>query len=115
MGLTVSESFINATEGYRFGDSSEYEAYTDNLGELYKSMQKEYGRCTGKVYIDLKDGRTIPIGWVFIKRMRYEDARDNSPKSWYLREVWVHVHAKPTTVTRTGHYIDVTTGVHVDG
>lgn len=106
--LYVSEVFINGTKGYQFGESGIYEAYTDDIGKLFRSMQKEYGRCIGKVYIDTKDEKAHTIGWVFSKRMKYEDARDNSPDSFYTREVWVTLHEKPDTITRTRHfrYID---------
>ena len=91
--LFVRETYINATEGYRFGESDVYETEYDNLGELYHSLRRAHGRCTGRVYIDT-EGKTLTIGWVFIKRTRYEDVND-----MYLREVWVEVHDElPTEV-----------------
>jgi len=87
--LFIHEEYVNATEGYRFGDSGDepYEAYTDNIGDLFRSLQRENGRCTGKVYVDTVDGKPITVGWVFQKRMQYEDSQDT-----YLREVWVTLH-----------------------
>lgn len=98
MNLYVQESFVNATEGYRFGDSDVYESYTDDAGELYRSMLREYGRCIGKVYVDT-DGRTLHVGWIFQSREKYEDINET-----YLREVWVTLHDEPDTVRRTSHY-----------
>lgn len=82
----VRETYCNETEGYRFGDSEWYEAYTDDKGRLFKDMQKEYGRCSGKMYVE-PDGKQV--GWVFVKSMQYEDAR--SKDEVYIREVWVEV------------------------
>lgn len=100
--LYVQESYVNETKGYRFGDSEWYETYTDNIGRLFRDMQKEYGRCVSRMYVDKTDGRVIPIGWVFQKRMEYEDSHDT-----YVREVWVQVSRTPVetrhvTVTEPG-------------
>lgn len=89
--MKVSEVYINATRGYRFGESEPYEPYTDNIGKLFLSYQREFGRCTSKVYVDTDHGPKA-IGWVFVKKMRYEDAR--SKNDTYVREVWVTVHEK---------------------
>lgn len=62
------------------------ETGSETKGELYRECVREFGRCTGKVYVDTKTG-TKQRGWVFVKRMKYEDSKDV-----YLREVWVTVH-----------------------
>ena len=87
MPIKIRESFVNATKGYRYGDDGWYKPFTDNLGELYRSLQREYGRCIGRVYIDMRaDGKAgpVPVGWVFVQRRSYDD----SPET-YLRETWV--------------------------
>jgi hypothetical protein len=99
VSLYVQESFVNKTEGYRFGDSDVYETQFDTAGEIYRHAQREYGRCTGKAYVDVEDGEPIPVGWVFLSRVKYEDVNET-----YLREVWVTVFDKPDTVTRERHY-----------
>ena len=101
--MFIQEIFINQTEGYRFGDSGVYEAFTDDKGKLFRDLQNEYGRCRGKVYIDV-EGKSRHIGWVFEKRIAYED---DSSKT-YVREVWVTLHdAKPTTeVTYHHRFLD---------
>jgi len=96
--LYVQESFVNATKGYRFGDTDVTETDCETSGELYRIMQREYGRCDSKIYINGDDG-PIPVGWVFIKRVEYEDSSET-----YLREVWVTVYDAPDTVTRERHY-----------
>lgn len=113
--LYISETFINQTEGYRFGESGVYETYfeDDEIGKLFRSLQQEYGRCTSKVYIDTDEG-TKQIGWVFEKRMEYEDSRPRyddygrrQKPDTYIREVWVTVHEAPPTKTTEYHYHDL--------
>lgn len=92
-GLLISETFIDQDKGYQFGNVEPYEPFTENIGKLFRSLQREYGRCTGKVYVDTFNG-VKAIGWVFEKRMQYDDAR--SKDDTYTREVWVTLHtAKP--------------------
>lgn len=95
--LHVSETFIDRTRDLQFGDSGVYETCHDRPGELYRAMRAEYGRCMGKVYVDRPEGgEPQHVGWVFIKRDKYEDT--GKP---YLREVWVTVHArKPENKTK---------------
>jgi hypothetical protein len=91
MTLLIRETFINATKGYQFGNSDWYEPYEDSKGRLFRAMQKEYGRCVSPVYIDAVDG-TKQVGWVFEKRMVYEDSRrPYSERDYYMRETWVEV------------------------
>lgn len=106
--IWIKEVFINRTLNARFGDSGVIESHCDTPGEVYKACRAEYGRCVSKVYIDTKDGGTKSIGWVFLKRMKYEDARSNKPEDYYLREVWVVMYQGPA-VTRTEHapYVEV--------
>ena len=75
-----------------------YETFTDSVGELYRAMRREYGRCEGRVYRDTADS-TKAIGWVFVKRMQYEDSPDT-----YLRRVWVTLHDAPATRTVEYHF-----------
>jgi hypothetical protein len=117
--MLVSESFVDATQGVRFGVSEPYEPYTDDIGRLFRDMQKEYGRCVGAVYVDaagtkIGDNATPPekpkrIGWVFQKRLEYEDARESwsADRRFYIREVWVTLHDAVDTVTHTHHYHDL--------
>lgn len=87
--MKMQETYINQTRGCSYGATDWYEPYTDNVGKLFRSLQREYGRCSGKVYIDTKTG-TKAIGWVFEKRQMYDDARGNDPeRDYYIREVWV--------------------------
>lgn len=117
MALQIRETFINETKGYQFGDSEWYEPYTDNRGRLFREMQQDYGRCMGKVYLDVPRPDTahspapaapiatrrvfdvVAVGWVFSKTMPYEDARPSHytdsgrpvyrDADYYERQVWV--------------------------
>ena len=82
--LKIQETWVNKTEGYSYGKSDWYEPFTDDLGELFKSLQREYGRCISKVYNDNIDGTSYPIGWVFEKRANYDDTNET-----YLQNTWV--------------------------
>ncbi len=97
--LYAQESLVNATEGYSFGESDVYETCFESPGDLYRASVREYGRCAGRVYVDLPGKPATPVGWVFVGRQEYEDADET-----YLREVWVTVHDAPDTVTRERHY-----------
>ena len=103
MALYVQETYVNASEGYILGKSPVVEAGTDDLGQLYRALVWEFGRCIGKAYIDGPDGKAIPVGWVFVKRMRYQDV----PQT-YLQETWVTVHKRPPSLRY--HYLPLTGG-----
>lgn len=82
--LVIRETSVNTTENCIFSESDWYEPYTNNLGKLFKTMLKEYGRCVSKVYVNTPDGGADQIGWVFEKRAKYEDTKET-----YLQETWV--------------------------
>jgi hypothetical protein len=96
--VLIQESFVNATEGYRFGDSEPQEPYTDDVGELYRTLRAEYGRCIGKVYVDTDDGPKA-VGWVFQSRDRYEDSNET-----YLREVWITLYDRYDRVIEADYH-----------
>ena len=94
--MLIQETRIDRTRNISYGSTDWYEPFTKDKGTLFKTLQKEYGRCTNRVYIDRHlpapdDGTTgayttttIPVGWVFCKNARYEDT-----KEVYLCETWV--------------------------
>ena len=85
MNLRIRETFVNATKGHRFSETGAYETFTSDRGELYRHLQREYGRCVSRMYVDTDRGAK-PVGWVFQGRQQYDDTRET-----YLREVWVEV------------------------
>lgn len=82
--LKIQETWINKTEGYRCGDSDWYEPHTNDLGVLFRDLKRQYGRCVSKVYVDNIDGTSYSVGWVFEKRVKYDDCNET-----YLQETWV--------------------------
>lgn len=106
MSLVISESFINATTETRYGNADWYEPFTDNIGRLYKDLQREYGRYTGHVYVDTSTRDSVPVGWVFVKRVEYEDAGRYGSRGdkTYLREVWVSVGERSDEEADDGVY-----------
>lgn len=96
--MLIQETWVSKTEGYISGENEPYEPYTDNIGELFRFLQQEYGRCTSKVYIDTEQG-TRAIGWVFEKRQGYLDCKET-----YLMETWVMLHEQKPTRTIEYHY-----------
>jgi len=89
--MLIREEYVNATEGHRFGDSGEpYATFTDDIGKLFRSLQRENGRCVSKVYIDTKSAGTVQVGWVFQKREAYERCRGK--QAYYIRETWVTLY-----------------------
>lgn len=89
--LMVQETYVDKTKGYRFSESEWYEAYTDSRRKLFRNCQQEYGKCVSKVYVDTQEG-TKQVGWVFEKKMVYEDCRNRPTEDdKYIREVWVSV------------------------
>ena len=81
-------------KSYTFGECDWYEPFTDNRGELFRSCQREYGRCTSTIFKDVRSSvafyppvkRTYFNGWFFEKRRKYEDCDDT-----YLQGTWVIV------------------------
>jgi len=88
--MLIQEEYIEVENDNIYvclGDSGLYEPYTNNIKQLFKSLQSEHGRCIGKVYIDLSNGGARSIGWVFEKRLKYSDSNKT-----YLQQVWVTLH-----------------------
>ncbi len=100
--MKIDEKYVNATKGHHIGESGLYEPFTDDIGDLFKALVREHGRCVSKVYVD-RDGKAIPVGWVFHKRRAYDD----SPRETFLCETWVTLHAEAPTVTRREHLFNL--------
>jgi len=97
--LFIRKSYVNETEGYRCGDSDVYETAYDNPSDLYRGLRESFGRCQSIMYRDAENGKSQKIGWVFIKRVKYDDC-----KKTYLQSVWVSVYSAPPTKTVEYHY-----------
>ena len=77
----IKETWV-VDEKYISGESDWYEPYTDDSGDLFRSLRHEYGLCIGRMYRDY-NGQAIACGWVFRKRTRAEDG------SVVVLETWV--------------------------
>ncbi len=86
--VLIQEDHRNATLGYMLGEPEVLKVVDTvldglSVGEIYRWYVGEYGRCVGKVRVDTEDGRTLHVGWVFVKRDRYEDSGET-----FLHETW---------------------------
>ncbi len=96
----IRETFVNVDRDAIFGQGDWIETSSYTLGDLYRSLRAEYGACTGKQYSERVGKPDVQSGWVFRKRMKYEDSNDT-----YIREVWVSVSTtapqlRMTNITR---------------
>jgi hypothetical protein len=120
--MRIKEVYCNETENTRFGDSGWYEPWTEDRGKLFRSYQQEFGGCVSMMYRDVRLSREATVvafgvtvviparwridtcGWVFSRRMRYEDARPVTngqgrrvfrESDYYTRVVWVEGEDAP--------------------
>ena len=101
--LWIKESYVDATKGGRYSDVDWYETkFADNeLRPMFKNLVKEFGRVRS-MWRDKAGGGREQVGWVFEKRVEYDDNRANTPikQRTYLREVWVEVSIGPASRRR---------------
>jgi hypothetical protein len=81
--LLVHVTRVNETRGDCFYDEHEPVEPDTTNGDIFRLARAEYGRCTGRVYVDTEDGARA-IGWVFEKRERYTD-----DGNVYLAATWI--------------------------
>lgn len=91
MKVQINVLEVHPDDGTEGGEEKRYGLYDDiqewgaeTTGEVYRDARKEYGRCVSKMYRDTKDGGAEHIGWVFQKRVQYEDSNQT-----YIQEVWI--------------------------
>lgn len=96
---------------YTFSDQAEpldsYEQYYQDgkldQGALYRALRSEYGRCTGKIYQDIKreDGtyEAKAVGWHFVKREQYGWSAhyEGDGPTTYLQGAWVSLRLATIT------------------
>lgn len=89
----IKFEYVNASEGHVMG--SEVQPVSDTVlegmtpGQMFRWLQREYGRCISRVYID----EGTPVGWCFQRAMPYGD----NPRESYIQEVWVSLMAPDHT------------------
>ncbi len=96
VAYAVHISLTNETAGHIFSEWTDeldpdtslprlfHEDGSVHMGELFRLMRSEYGRCTSSVYVDGPPTRRV--GWYFESRHAYEDTGEP-----YLRGAWVTV------------------------
>ena len=92
--MFIQETYVDETRQLRYGTTDLYEPFTENVRTLFLALQRMYGGCVSKIYIDQEGGEPAAIGWVFQKRTKYDDCDRH-----YLQSVWVILHEKKPTVT----------------
>ena len=99
--LVLEEYVQELNDGRRYGngDSGMFKPFTKDRGKLFRAMQREHGRCVGHVYVDGDNGDALKVGWVFQKRVKFDDCNET-----YLQETWVTLHESKPTVKTTHHY-----------
>ena len=84
--IQTKETYINRTRGCTIGEEEWRDCFFQNGKNLFKSLQKQYGRCESKIYIDVPMGdgtfRTVSCGWVFSKYKKEES---------FILETWIEL------------------------
>lgn len=83
--LYMKETYVNKTEGNQVYTTEIYETIHKEVGSLFASCKKDFGRVISKMYI----GEREQTGWVFEKKVPYEDSKET-----YIQEVWVEVYTR---------------------
>lgn len=81
--MQIRINHIDRKRGCSYGEYVET-IDAETAGEAYRELMREFGRCESKVYVDKADGGALHIGWVFVKRVPYDDA----PRELFTRETW---------------------------
>jgi hypothetical protein len=84
--IYIQETWIDQKNKSIIGETDIYETFTDNKGDLFRSLQNEYGRCVSKIFIDDLDGKTKQVGWVFEKKQKYDDVNE-----FFILETWITI------------------------
>jgi hypothetical protein len=88
--LQIRHRLLNLATNRVFSLGQWEPAASESVAALYRWCQNEYGRSTGAIYVGEGSHQT-QVGWVFVKRMKYSDARGSAARDYYLQESWVEV------------------------
>lgn len=88
--LWITERYVNKDKKHTYDVVDWYETKFDDgqRRDLFKSCSKEFGRARA-MWVDKPGGGRHQVGWVFEKRVQYEDTLYK--EHTYLREVWIEV------------------------
>ena len=86
----LESTYLNATRGNLIGEESLplEDSVIDTVTDIYHFGLGQFGRCTGKVYVDAPSGAKH-VGYVFQGLDKYEDSDET-----YLREVWISISTR---------------------
>jgi hypothetical protein len=84
--IYIQETWIDQKNKSIIGETDIYETFTDNKGDLFRSLQNEYGRCVSKIFVDESDGKQKQVGWVFEKKQKYDDINE-----FFILETWITI------------------------
>lgn len=94
--LMAHVSLIDMTKEERYHDER-VECSDRDAGTIYRAFASEYGRCVSRVFRDPPGGgQPEAIGWVFVKRVPYDD----KPTKTYLRGAWVSLYTEMPAVRK---------------
>lgn len=107
MGLWMTVDY----GGDWWGEDPLCETDYETTGDLFRALSGRdkahpwvsLGRCTGRVYVDDREGNARQVGWVFEAR-NPEPVNRGDVQPTGLRIARVTVYEKPPTVVRTNHY-----------
>lgn len=88
--LWIKETHINETQGHQYYQGEWYEVRQESIGELFRDLQKQWGRAESKMHRDRVGMAPQQIGWVFGKTVEYAGDLPRA-NNRYHREVWVEV------------------------
>jgi len=80
--LRVRITLVNEDKGYQFYEDVE-DVDETNPKKVFRLLQREYGRCSSKLYRDHPGRPAVAHGWVFRKRVRYTDCDE-----YFVQEAW---------------------------
>jgi hypothetical protein len=92
--LWITEKYVDRNKGHVYSVVDWYETRFDDgqLRDLLRFCSKTFGRVRS-MWRDKPGGGRAQVGWVFEKRVEYEDVSKTRParERTYLRETWVEV------------------------
>lgn len=92
--LWITEKYVDRNKGHIYNVVDWYETRFGDveLRGLFMGCVASLGRARS-MWQDTPSGGRAQVGWVFEKRVEYDDALQTAPvkERTYLREVWVEV------------------------
>lgn len=98
--LWIRVSRVDKNTDSIYDRTDPHETRFDSLKLLFAELQKTYGRCGGKTYIDTPDGGAQQVGWWFERKEKYTDCDE-----YFISVTWVSVMTRaPKVITKYFYY-----------